>query len=262
MKNSFCIATTAIAFAIALTASSPVLADMRSTYQDSTRVLVSPVEKIVDVGEGFVLTIDVDSLYPVDSLHSYFFSIEVDRNVIELDFAGTERGDFFSQFGSGYFFVNDTSYYFRTSPSDSELVDVYDVFDALFGSSFASGHGDLAKVGFTTVGSGLSLVKFRITYMDDIRLRRIAVVDSLSGLVLVCPVDDLWGDINGSAGIDIDDIVYLIDYVFTGGSPPVPHVLVGDVNCSKGVDIDDIVYLISYVFSGGTPPCDPCNEWR
>lgn len=31
----------------------------------------------------------------------------------------------------------------------------------------------------------------------------------------------------------------------------------GDVDLSGGVDIDDIVYLISYVFSSGPPPCEP-----
>jgi hypothetical protein len=31
----------------------------------------------------------------------------------------------------------------------------------------------------------------------------------------------------------------------------------GDVDLSGGVDVDDIVYLINYVFSGGPPPCEP-----
>jgi hypothetical protein len=65
------------------------------------------------------------------------------------------------------------------------------------------------------------------------------------------------GDANGSGGIDIDDVVYIIQYIFGGGPPPVPVVPAGDANCSLSVDIDDVVYLISYIFTGGpAPPCD------
>jgi hypothetical protein len=65
------------------------------------------------------------------------------------------------------------------------------------------------------------------------------------------------GDIDWSGSVDIDDIVALIQFVFTGGTPPDP-VESGDVNCSGGVDIDDIVYLIAYVFQGGEEPCAGC----
>jgi hypothetical protein len=37
------------------------------------------------------------------------------------------------------------------------------------------------------------------------------------------------------------------------GEPPI----CGDVDLSGSVDIDDIVYLVNYVFSGGPPPCEP-----
>jgi len=30
---------------------------------------------------------------------------------------------------------------------------------------------------------------------------------------------------------------------------------IGDVDCSGGIDIDDVVYLIEYIFLGGDPPC-------
>jgi len=71
----------------------------------------------------------------------------------------------------------------------------------------------------------------------------------------------LIGDANGSGEIDIDDVVYIISYIFSGGPAPVPHeVASGDANCSCGVDIDDVVYLIGYIFSGGPPPCTT-EEW-
>ncbi len=69
----------------------------------------------------------------------------------------------------------------------------------------------------------------------------------------------LCGDTNTSGGVDIDDVVYLIAYVFQGGPDPIPAAA-GDVNCSGAIDIDDVVYEIAYVFQGGAPPCDPDDD--
>jgi len=66
------------------------------------------------------------------------------------------------------------------------------------------------------------------------------------------------GDANGNGSIDIDDVVFLIAYIFQGGPPPVP-VDAGDANCSGGVDIDDVVYIINYIFMGGPAPCALCK---
>jgi hypothetical protein len=75
------------------------------------------------------------------------------------------------------------------------------------------------------------------------------------------------GNANGSTEqptIDIDDVVYLISYIFSGGPAPTPYPSAsGDANCSceaPAVDIDDVVYLIAYIFSGGSAPCT-CEEW-
>jgi hypothetical protein len=70
------------------------------------------------------------------------------------------------------------------------------------------------------------------------------------------------GDANNSGDIDIDDIVYVITYIFASGPSPVPVLRAGDADdilCSGAinVDIDDAVYLITYVFASGPPP--PCN---
>jgi hypothetical protein len=35
-----------------------------------------------------------------------------------------------------------------------------------------------------------------------------------------------------------------------------PQAVCGDSDCSGDVDIDDVVYLIAYIFSGGPAPCD------
>jgi hypothetical protein len=66
------------------------------------------------------------------------------------------------------------------------------------------------------------------------------------------------GDADASGNSDIDDVVYLITYIFGGGPPPVPDACCGDANGSGNVDIDDAVYLIAYIFSGGPPPVAAC----
>lgn len=58
------------------------------------------------------------------------------------------------------------------------------------------------------------------------------------------------GDSDCSGAVDIDDVVYLIQYIFAGGNPPY-----GNPDCTGGVDIDDAVYLINYIFGAGAPPC-------
>ena len=67
--------------------------------------------------------------------------------------------------------------------------------------------------------------------------------------------DSVGGDTNGDGTVDIDDIVFLINYVFMSGPEPYP-LFAGDNDCSGSIDIDDIVYLISYVFQGGFAPRD------
>jgi hypothetical protein len=71
------------------------------------------------------------------------------------------------------------------------------------------------------------------------------------------PCGILHGNADGLTDLDIDDIVYLIAYIFSSGPPPDPYWL-GDADCSTEVDIDDVVYLIAYIFGGGPEPCGAC----
>jgi len=63
------------------------------------------------------------------------------------------------------------------------------------------------------------------------------------------------GDVDGNGAVDIDDVAYLLNYIFVCGPAPEP-VDVGDADCSGSIDIDDAVYLIGYIFSGGSAPND------
>lgn len=67
----------------------------------------------------------------------------------------------------------------------------------------------------------------------------------------------LCGDCDMSGAVDIDDVVFLINFIFGGGPVPEP-IESGDADCSENIDIDDVVYLITYIFGGGPEPCATC----
>jgi hypothetical protein len=47
--------------------------------------------------------------------------------------------------------------------------------------------------------------------------------------------------------------VVFIDYLYRDGDPPEPF-LSGDATCDGDVTVDDVVYLISYLFRNGPAP--------
>ena len=61
------------------------------------------------------------------------------------------------------------------------------------------------------------------------------------------------GDVNGDGIIDIEDLIYLISYLYKNGSAPVP-LENGDANCDQTIDVGDVVYLINYLFKDGLEP--------
>ena len=73
------------------------------------------------------------------------------------------------------------------------------------------------------------------------------------------------GDVNhDGGGPDISDLVYMVDYMFSGGPPPPCYggdvFLEADVNGDgAGPDISDLVYLVSFMFQGGPAPV-PCGS--
>ncbi len=95
--------------------------------------------------------------------------------------------------------------------------------------------------------------------MAPIRARdennNVLIYDRQDGWARVC---QFKGDVNADDAIDISDVVYIIQWIFSEGPAPIPAPLSGDVNCDDFTDISDCVYLIAYIFSGGPAPCGPC----
>lgn len=107
-----------------------------------------------------------------------------------------------------------------------------------------------------TVFSALATIK--TGDLDDLRDAIDKAKKWMSGHVIGDLIEYVCGDANGNGNVDIDDIVYLVAYIFMGGPEPQLSYFAGDADCSGTVDIDDVVYLINYIFMGGPPPCDDC----
>lgn len=60
------------------------------------------------------------------------------------------------------------------------------------------------------------------------------------------------GDANADGTIDLEDAIYVFDYLFRYG-PPAP-LNVGDATCDGEINIGDVIYLLNYLFRGGDPP--------
>ncbi|MCJ7459531.1 MAG: FG-GAP-like repeat-containing protein [candidate division Zixibacteria bacterium] len=61
------------------------------------------------------------------------------------------------------------------------------------------------------------------------------------------------GDANADGKRTVSDVVYLINYLFKGGTFPQP-LQAGDCNCDGKLTVSDVVYLINYLFKGGPSP--------
>ena len=66
----------------------------------------------------------------------------------------------------------------------------------------------------------------------------------------------ICGDINGSGGDpDIEDLTYLVAYLFTSGPPP-PFIDAADLDGDGEVVVTDLTLLVNYLFlEGPVPEC-------
>jgi hypothetical protein len=74
----------------------------------------------------------------------------------------------------------------------------------------------------------------------------------------------ICGDPSNDGKVNVSDVVYIINYVFTGGDPPQPVLACGDSNSDCLVNVSDAVYIIGYIFILGSPgPGDCCpGQWE
>jgi hypothetical protein len=116
--------------------------------------------------------------------------------------------------------------------------------------------GDLSDPGV----SGTSFVDTTVDGVSDYEY--LVIAEDSSGNYSPLLSSYVCGDANGNGGgtpVDIDDVVFLLDYIFSSGPAPDP-LQSGDANCSGAIDIDDVICILTYVFNGGAAPCDPDGD--
>ncbi len=121
-------------------------------------------------------------------------------------------------------------------------------------------------------GTAPSSVDVRVTsaelpqgfYSDQIMIMAPAATNSPFYVIVNFLVDydstgcQGWcGNSNGDVSFNISDAVYLINYIFVNGSPPVPVLACGDINGDCKVDVSDVVWGINELFIEG-PQHDDC----
>lgn len=82
-----------------------------------------------------------------------------------------------------------------------------------------------------------------------------AVTDSaVTAAMTVLQRSDL--DFNGR--VRVDDITYLVNYLFKAGVDPIPVIEAGDANCDDRVNVNDLTAIVDHLFKGGdASPCNP-----
>lgn len=74
---------------------------------------------------------------------------------------------------------------------------------------------------------------------------------------LIMPWIYVYGDANYDQTVDVGDVVHLTNYLFKGGTAPLPPAA-GDANGDCTVNLGDVVYLVNYLFKEGPPPLEGC----
>jgi len=119
----------------------------------------------------------------------------------------------------------------------------------------ASG-GGLSILGSMTLGSTVGQTVAGQSTMGDYVLNS-GFQQNFEADGETCCIPPMRGDVNydGAELIDISDLFYLIDYMFTAGPAPVCFEEADiDASGSEPIDISDLIYLIDYMFRGGPPP--------
>ena len=195
----------------------------------------------------------------------------------------SDRSDFARDLGLGYMWQNGSTKYRGTTVLNSEGVQafyairnlniIYNVAGSLVSEAvkynfLTHGTVDTAGTGAYDQSYCIATGPFNLApgQSDTAAFAMIGGTDLLSLRNSAVSAHDRYvaalgyicGDADGSAQIDIADVVYFIAYIFSHGPAPSP-LAAGDADCDGSISIADVVYLISYIFSHGPQPCAGCK---
>jgi hypothetical protein len=92
-------------------------------------------------------------------------------------------------------------------------------------------------------------------YVDTVDFLGVGATNSPKHYPVTLKIWRYNGDINWSGTINLTDLTLLVLYLFQGGNPPQPTVIVGDLTCDGLVNLSDVTYMVSFLFNGGPFPC-------
>ncbi|MDH3892256.1 MAG: PKD domain-containing protein [candidate division Zixibacteria bacterium] len=199
--------------------------------------LIVRMEQVGGTGDNYEVTVRIGNGVSANSMP--------DQPVVD---AGPDNG------------VDGVEYMFETATSDVDDDDLQYQWDWGDGSKVSEWYGPYTSGAPCTIGH---------TYAEgdyEVMVRAKDVFGAQTEWSAVHPVHIqccvVRGNVDDDAGgnIDISDLVYLVDFMFTGGPPP-PCPEAGNVDGSIDgtIDISDLVYLVDFMFTGGPPPptCAP-----
>ncbi len=99
------------------------------------------------------------------------------------------------------------------------------------------------------------LLDFKI-WPDSLRFYMVCAGGSV-GDNLICHAQEepsvVCSDVHADSAAYTGDVVYLINYFLKGVSAPNP-LWIGDADSNLKIDLEDLVFLIDYIFKNGNPP--------
>ena len=222
-------------------------------------IIVTPSVSVASPGETFEVHVALDS--NVTDVMLYLVHLRYDSTVIRFVDAWPESAWYnLSDAGTQYFIDSIVVEEDTLSGDSLWYLLLFDIIWSGIPKVTIDGYAEIATLQFEAVANGATYLYFDTAIVKNPQ-DSIVVESVANGLVYVCPLPPGFtfaGDLDGSNGIDIADLVYLVDYMFTGGPPPPISILSADLDCNLGVDIADLVYLVDYMFTGGPEPCDHC----
>ena len=76
----------------------------------------------------------------------------------------------------------------------------------------------------------------------------------------LCQTNFIRSDVNDDGNINITDVIYLLNYLFSDRLISVSCLDAADIDDNSVVEITDAIYLLAYLFQGGDLPREPFNQ--
>jgi len=162
------------------------------------------------------------------------------------------------------FTINETLSFTTVSLPDGYLDTLYNMQMTASGGTgsitWSDKNGDLTAWGLSLDGTGLISgtpgdtgdVSFMCYIVDNIGANTEQVFNFNISIAYIC------GDANNDGvGPIVDDLVFLVDYIFKGGeAPPIIDAanVDGIINGGIPVDVADLTFLVNFIFKGGIDP--------